>query len=891
MKRRSRKWFPFAAMLAGPLAVALSGLVMPSEPVEATRYGKACLRIEARGMPWQSQDAPAFPEAEQARAQAGCGARWIQVVDHHGSPLVKNPFLPCPFADAEKNSVMLRQWVDTIHQAGMPVVSWFALSFCGEGAKTHPDWRQVPIVPWPDPALADFVCCINSGYGDALIEYCTWVIERYELDGIWFDGSAWTPIWQHPLPLTCRCSACQTKFKSATGREIPTKVDWQDPVFRQWLAWRYQQFGGYIGRLAGAIRAKHPHAAVVINHYHRPEIPWHSAIPLDRYAADIISGSEAFSPDRLDLTMRLCRAYGRSQSEVWRPFDTSSTPEANAEGLLRHALICYSAGGHPSFGGDPFDPKMSPTAALMSPVMKAIHPYVGGPSVPYAAIHVSQQTETFFFGPVEGLGWGPDPYFDALSVWTEALGQSHVPPDYVYDSDFRSEVLARYRVVLMPVSQAISDAQAAAAVEYAQAGGTLLLGVGAGQLDPQGWPRSANPLGQSLGFAFEGVPKPGESQSQHHLLTAVQDGKAIHVSGMRAPVQLTAPDWKVLYREGAESNGSPAVALRSYGKGHVVVLSLDPTRISGITAVDGGKTELSVTDETAAGGTYSLKFVDDALAPQTFCPDLETRLPALDMPKFKCSQLRLDLKAGKDAHVSIEIRSCRAPIVGPIVSAGPQQKVWTGGQALCDLPVDQWIQLEIECEFASPEKGATYQVTATHPNGQRYRSPRLPCPDAQYCRTDWFVIFGPGTIPTTFYVDNAELAGIRPDGTREVVHRMDFEEGPEALSPPLSLARALAERIKHLAPPPVEVVGPEFVRVGAFEASPGRVLVHLHNRQGACSDWQQSAGPPVTIRCGFPIRSVRLPIANQPLAVREHSGRHEIVVPAVGYYRVLELQR
>ena len=60
---------------------------------------------------------------------------------------------------------------------------------------------------------------------------------------------------------------------------------------------------------------------MVINHYHRPGIPWHSAIPIDLYAADIISGSEAFDPDTLDLTMRLCRAYNRPQSEVWRMFD------------------------------------------------------------------------------------------------------------------------------------------------------------------------------------------------------------------------------------------------------------------------------------------------------------------------------------------------------------------------------------------------------------------------------------------------------------------------------------------------------------------------------------------------------------------------------------------
>jgi hypothetical protein len=69
------------------------------------------------------------------------------------------------------------------------------------------------------------------------------------------------------------------------------------------------------------------------------------------------------------------------------------------------------------------------------------------------------------------------------------------------------------------------------------------------------------------------------------------------------------------------------------------------------------------------------------------------------------------------------------------------------------------------------------------------------------------------------------------------------------------------------------------------------VLVHLHNRQGVRRDWPHSTGPAVKLRCDFPVRAVKLAVEGQPLAVREKEGRWEIEVPAVGLYRVVDLER
>ena len=878
-------------------AVCLSALGARAATTDLTPYGRACLRIESRPKPWEVRDAAYRAARENALAKAGAEARWIQVCDNEGNPLLKNPWLPCPYSDKQtaEHEAILKQWVKEIHDAGMAAMSWYVMYACREGWKQRPDWRQVSILPWPNDHVRTHSVCFNSGYGEALVNYCNFAIERIGLDGIWFDGAVWSEIWVKPLPLTCRCAACRAKFHKATGRDIPAAVDFADATFRRWLRWRTEQFGGFIGRIAKSIRTRHPGAAVAINHYHRPGVPWHSAIPLDRYDADIISGSEAFSPDRLDLTVRLCRAYGRPQAEVWRPFESPGSPEASAEPLLQHALICYAAGGQPSFGGSFFDPKMPPTAALMSPIMKAVQPHAGGPSLPYAALHVSQQTETFHFGRAM-LGTSlRDPFFNSLLAWTTGLGKEHVPPDYIYDSDFTLPTLRRYKVVWMPLSQALSDAQAKAAIQYASGGGTAVLGVGAGELDEEAQPRGAsgNLLSEALKFRWYGVPDPMVPEAETHKLVPTQGGASIAVSGLFSRLTVTrSVGWQILYTE----PGSPepaVVATRRFGKGRVVVLNVDPVRTFGSTPAAGGKTQLAVTDEQAASGKYSLKYVEHPIAPQPFHPDLENKVAVFGAPEFIGGVLTCDLRVGKGAAVSIEIRSTTSPIHGPMAHVDAQGRLHSLRGVLCQFPLDQWVKLRIAYDFAREGKPSAYELTAALPGGKTH-AVRAPCRDKGYRQTDWFVVFGPGRTPSVFYLDNLRLERVRADGKRETVLFHDFEGGPAAFAEPTALVRRLAELTKQYARPPIGVEAPPSVRVGFFARGDGRILVHLHDRDALRRDWQHSVGAAVTLRTAFPVTSARLAIPGTHLSIARSplGGWHSAVrVPPIGLYQVLELRR
>ncbi len=400
-----------------------------------------------------------------------------------------------------------------------------------------------------------------------------------------------------------------------------------------------------------------------------------------------------------------------------------------------------------------------------------------------------------------------------------------------------------------------------------------------------------NPLGRALDFEFTGAPKPDGADPRVVTLVAAGGGPTLTSRGMFVPLRLAGATWESLWQSPAAAGGTDArVAHRRYGKGHVVILNVDPTVSVGSTPAAAGDTRLEVSDAVAAGGRYALRFVDGPRAPQPFYPDLENRLPAFGAPEYRGGELSCDLRLEPSAQVAIEIRSSTQPIAGPIVRVGPNGRIACGEQVLCETPANQWLHLRIAYSFAQGARPASFTLTATLPDGSR-KEGTFPSPTAGYQRTDWFVIYGPGAAPGTFFLDNLELARTQADGKREVVMNYDFEEGPTMFQVASGLARSLGDAVKVYAPPPIDLEAPADVRLGAFEADEQRLLVHLHNRLGALADWQQPTGPAATLRCRFAVRSATLQPGGTVLPVSRKGDQWLVKIPAVGLYQVVELRR
>lgn len=83
------------------------------------------------------------------------------------------------------------------------------------------------------------------------------------VDGLWIDQAylASSVGTHHELwPSGDPCSAAA--FKGATGLPIPSRADWNDPIFRRWVIWRHGQLVDYLLAVVHEARAVNPYIVV-----------------------------------------------------------------------------------------------------------------------------------------------------------------------------------------------------------------------------------------------------------------------------------------------------------------------------------------------------------------------------------------------------------------------------------------------------------------------------------------------------------------------------------------------------------------------------------------------------------------------------------------------------
>ena len=262
-------------------------------------YTQAGLRIEER--PGPVSEARSVMQ-ERMMAEHGVKAHWIGVVDDDGVPFAGSAVLPSGPATKPENGDLLRRQVEEIHRNGMSAITWYPAMNCKSAAIAHPEWRSrllcaagADVTPDGDDAAAlrqeDYVLCPNSPYGDALIAFVNETIDRYGVDGFWFDSTC-RGVGHDPA---CVCEHCGRRFREAEGMELPAHFDWNDPVFRRWVLWRYRDYMDFWAKLAREARCGRPHVRIAVNHMHRLCHTWQAGIPLESYDADIVAATESMA--------------------------------------------------------------------------------------------------------------------------------------------------------------------------------------------------------------------------------------------------------------------------------------------------------------------------------------------------------------------------------------------------------------------------------------------------------------------------------------------------------------------------------------------------------------------------------------------------------------------
>lgn len=103
--------------------------------------------------------------------------------------------------------------------------------------RQHPDWFAHDAAGRPYRAADKYVSCVNSPYyGEWIPKILREIVERGRPEGV--TDNSWSGLGRDSI---CYCRNCEDKFRARSGKSIPPKKDWDDPVYREWIRWNYDR--------------------------------------------------------------------------------------------------------------------------------------------------------------------------------------------------------------------------------------------------------------------------------------------------------------------------------------------------------------------------------------------------------------------------------------------------------------------------------------------------------------------------------------------------------------------------------------------------------------------------------------------------------------------------
>lgn len=159
-----------------------------------------------------------------------------------------------------------------------------------------------------------------------------------------------------------------------------------------------------------------------------------------------------------------------------------------------------------------------------------------------------------------------------------------------------------------------------------------------------------------------------------------------------------------------------------------------------------------VTDETAASGKHSLKFVDAPGLDYAFNPHVFYHPNLNDCVAVGGFDLRIE----KGALFYYEWRDDHVPYrVGPSLSVDSEGNLLASGTKLLSIPLGEWVRFDITCGLGRHSSG-TYSLQVGLPDGKTQSFTSLPCGKG-FTRLNWLGFVSNANEKTVFYVDNVRI--------------------------------------------------------------------------------------------------------------------------------------
>ncbi len=513
----------------------------------------------------------------------------------------------------------LKKDIAEYKRLGVHILGVYPPCLQGEVYETHPEWRRIATdtreIPQIDMQKFPHggMLCLLGPYGDFFIDVLAEIVTQFpEVDAFSFDGLHYAGV--------CYCAPCRAAYKADTGQEIPP-TDMNNPAFRRYQHWADRRMESLIQRMQTRLKKIKPDIALVTWTTNAGRFGHFLSIPRNmpaRMNLLLDAPDQEFWLDETNRGTTIVPAFANAY--IWattnhrvafsepyilshgNPYGKDSFPPQE---ILRRMMLALTYGASPSIAVAQPPNLQAELYNCLDEVQKR-KPWLTHKSPePWAALVMSDNTRNFYgrtAGQVE------ERYMSNVFGAFRAMVEEHLPATVINDWNLNTADLSRYRVLIMPNTACLDDAQTNAVREFVKNGGGLVASLDTSLFNEFGDARDNFTLADVFGVDYRGlatsVPSTGDLDinfaksigpdywekrknvfdfkqdpasflNQGRMRTYVGDnnvtlkGPAVRVAPKSSDVKTVG----TLKQKSGEGQEIPGVLVHKFGKGKVVYLA------------------------------------------------------------------------------------------------------------------------------------------------------------------------------------------------------------------------------------------------------------------------------------------------------------------------------
>ncbi len=154
----------------------------------------------------------------------------------------------------------VREVASECRRRDVAVMAYISCAWNHRAGEEHPEWRQRDASDEPrETPRFWWWMCLNSPYGDQIIEMTREIAADYPVDGLWFDIT-------YVAPPGCYCDYCRAEFSDLHGRDIPADPEAGTEDARLLHEYRIGTEQRFRERLVETVRSTDPELLISWNH-------------------------------------------------------------------------------------------------------------------------------------------------------------------------------------------------------------------------------------------------------------------------------------------------------------------------------------------------------------------------------------------------------------------------------------------------------------------------------------------------------------------------------------------------------------------------------------------------------------------------------------------------